>query len=187
MNRYLIGLLLLAILPYSQQTSAQQLAGLATKKVLVYSTIKGAGKPMEQSVSLTFKSLKQPLETQTLVFVDPQRTFQTFIGIGGAITDASAEVFARLPKTTQQELLTAYYDKTKGIGYQIVRTNINSCDFSSDTYTYVAENDKALKTFNIAHDRQYKIPLIKQATATAGGKVNLFVSPWSPPVDEIKS
>ena len=62
----------------------------------------------------------------------------------------------------------------------MVRTNINSCDFSSDTYTYVADGDKDLKTFNIDHDRKFKIPLIKQAQAIAG-KVTFFVSPWSPP------
>jgi glucosylceramidase len=36
-------------------------------------------------------------------------------GIGGAITDASATVFAKLTKENQQEFLDAYYDKEKGI------------------------------------------------------------------------
>ena len=40
---------------------------------------------------------------------------------------------------------------------------MNSCDFSSDSYTYVQENDKELKTFNIQHDEKYKIPMIKWA------------------------
>jgi glucosylceramidase len=176
------NILLTALLFVNFAIFAQQKpVNYAKKTVTVYSTVKGTDKPISQTEVLNFKTLKQPLETQTLVFVDPSKTFQTFIGVGGAITDASAEVFAKMPKAAQQELLTAYYDKTKGIGYTIARTNINSCDFSSDTYTYVADNDKALKTFNIAHDRQFKIPLIKQATATAGGKINLFVSPWSPP------
>jgi glucosylceramidase len=35
-----------------------------------------------------------------------------------------------------------------------------------------------LKTFNIDHDRQYRIPLIKQATVA--GKLTMY-SPWSPP------
>ncbi|TCC94338.1 glycosyl hydrolase [Pedobacter frigiditerrae] len=171
------ALLLTNAIAFAQQKSVSY----ATKKVTVFSTVKGSDKPMSQTEVLTFKTLKQPMETQTLVFVDPNRKFQTFIGVGGAITDASAEVFAKMPKAAQQELLTAYYDRTKGIGYTIARTNINSCDFSSDTYTYVTDNDKTLKTFNIDHDRKFKIPLIKQATATAGGKINLFVSPWSPP------
>jgi glucosylceramidase len=167
---------------FSVNSFAQQKLplSLASKKVTVYSTVKGANKPLDATGVLTFTTLSQPKETQTLVFIDPNKTFQTFIGIGGAITDASAEVFAKLPKTTQKELLTAYYDNDRGIGYTLARTNINSCDFSSDMYTYVAENDKTLGTFNIDHDRKFKIPLIKQAKSTAGA-FNLYVSPWSPP------
>ena len=69
----------------------------------------------------------------------------------------------------------------KGIGYTLARTNIHSCDFSSGSYTYVAEGDRELKSFNVDHDKQFRIPFIKQAMAAAGGKLNLFASPWSPP------
>ena len=136
---------------------------------------------MSKTDNLQFTDLKQPLETQYCIFVSPNKTFQTFLGIGGAITDASAEVFAKLPADKQQEFLNAYYDKEKGIGYSLIRTNMNSCDFSSDSYTYVEEGDKELKTFNIDHDRNFKIPLIKKALAMAGAKTKLYVSPWSPP------
>src|SRR5690606_6317646 len=73
------------------------------------------------------------------------------------------------------------FSKTEGIGYTLARTHINSCDFSSFSYTYVKDNDKDLKTFNIAQDEKYRIPLIKAATAMAGGNLPLYVSPWSPP------
>jgi glucosylceramidase len=33
----------------------------------------------------------------------------------------------------------------------------------------------------VAHDRKFRIPLIKRAMAAAGGKLTLFASPWSPP------
>jgi glucosylceramidase len=45
--------------------------------------------------SLQFADFGQPKETQVCVFVDPTKTFQTLLGIGGAITDASAETFAK--------------------------------------------------------------------------------------------
>jgi glucosylceramidase len=103
------------------------------------------------------------------------------LGIGGALTDASAETFAKIPRDKQQEFLQAYYDPKKGIGYTLARTNIHSCDFSSGSYTYVTDGDRDLKSFNVAHDRQFRIPFIKQAIAAAGGKLTLFASPWSPP------
>ena len=103
------------------------------------------------------------------------------MGIGAALTDASAETYAKLPLNKQQEFMEAHFDKKRGIGYTVARTNINSCDFSSDNYTYVKDGDKDLNSFNIEHDRKYKIPFIKQAMAAAGGKLTLFASPWSPP------
>lgn len=151
------------------------------KTVLVYTSADSTNLRITNTDNLKFVVLKQPLETQTCVFVDLDKTFQTFLGIGGAITDASAEVFAKLPKEKQQELLNAYYSKDKGIGYSLIRTTIHSSDFSSESYTYIAEGDKELKTFSIDHDKQFKIPLIKKAIETAGANVSLYASPWSPP------
>src|SRR5258706_9784824 len=151
------------------------------KMVTVYTTADSTDYRLAVTDTVAFKDMKQPLETQICVFVEPDKTFQTYLGIGAALTDASAETFYKLPKDKQQELLRAYFDKEKGIGYTLARTNINSCDFSSDTYAYVADGDKELKSFNIDHDKKYKIPFIREAMAAAGGKISLFASPWSPP------
>src|SRR6478752_7276020 len=174
--------LLSAFLFFSSQLIAQaNKTAVKEKAVTVYTTAKNSDLRISPNGTLQFKEFRQPLETQPCIFVDPSHTYQTFIGIGGALTDASAETFAKLPPATQNELLQAYYDPKKGIGYTIARTNINSCDFSSDTYTYVADNDKDLHSFNISHDLRYKIPLIKKAMSASGNKMLMFVSPWSPP------
>ncbi|MGB8190388.1 MAG: glycoside hydrolase family 30 protein, partial [Chitinophagaceae bacterium] len=157
------------------------IAAQAQRKATVYTTAHKTDMRFAKAAELSFSELKQPFESEPCVFVDASRTFQTMLGFGGAITDASAETFAKLPADMQQELLKAYYDKDKGIAYAILRTNMNSCDFSSGSYTYVADNDKELKTFNLAKDEQFKIPMIKQAFAAANGKLSLYVSPWSPP------
>ncbi|MBN9295831.1 MAG: glycoside hydrolase family 30 protein [Filimonas sp.] len=151
------------------------------KTVTVYTSADKTNLLLSENGKLSFSEFKQPLETEPTIFIDPKSSFQTFIGIGGAITDAAAETFGALPKAQQQEFLSAYYDLNKGIGYSLARTTIHSSDFSSGSYTYVQDNDKELKTFNVAHDEQYRIPLIKQAITSAGGKLTLFVSPWSPP------
>ncbi|MBA4153093.1 glycoside hydrolase family 30 protein [Flavobacterium sp.] len=150
------------------------------QSVTVYTTAPDSNLKLTKTDVLTFKVYKQPLETQLCVFVHPNKTNQTFLGIGGAITDASAEVFAKLPLTKQNEFLDAYFDKEKGIGYTLIRTNIHSCDFSSGSYTYVEEGDKELKTFSIEHDLKFKIPLIKKAMEKAG-EATFYASPWSPP------
>ncbi|MGZ3756373.1 MAG: glycoside hydrolase family 30 protein [Mucilaginibacter sp.] len=151
------------------------------KQVTVYTTAEHTNYRITKTEVLQFKEHNQPLETEACVFVDPAKSFQTVLGIGGALTDASAETFYKLPKPKQQEILNAYYNKQTGIGYSLARTHIQSCDFSSDSYTYVADNDVALKSFSVDHDKKYKIPLIKEAIAAAGGKLTMFATPWSPP------
>ncbi len=121
-------------------------------------------------------------EKQQYIFVDPAKTFQKIIGIGGALTDASAETFYKLPEDKRQEILQAYYDPQNGIGYTLGRTHINSCDFSSESYTYVTNGDSQLATFDISHDLKYRIPFIKGVLAAVGQEhFTLFASPWSPP------
>lgn len=127
-----------------------------------------------------FSGATSVAENKVFIFLDDAHTFQTLTGIGGAITDASAEVFYRLTPELQEELLTAYYDSVEGIGYSLARTNIQSCDFSSGSYTYVEDMDKNLKSFSVKHDEQYRIPFIKKVMARAG-KIPLYASPWSPP------
>lgn len=181
-NAFLLVCFLIALASCTPNKSAIKSVtfSAANKLVTVYSSADSTNLRLTKTDSLLFSDLEQALENQIYVFVNPDKTFQTFLGIGGAITDASAEVFAKLPQNKQDELIKAYYSKVDGIGYTLARTNIHSCDFSSDSYTYVAEGDKDLKSFNIEHDKKFRIPLIKKAIETAGD-LTLFASPWSPP------
>jgi glucosylceramidase len=168
---------------FAQQKSKSKNQSFSSigKTVTVYTTAESTNLRLTKTDNLTFSELIQPTETQICVFVNPDKTFQSFLGIGGAVTDASAEVFAKLSSDKKQEFLNAYYSQDKGIGYSLMRTTIHSSDFASGSYTYVKEGDTELKTFSVEHDRDFKIPLIKKATETAGGKITLYASPWSPP------
>jgi len=172
------AILLTANLANAQNTTPYS---VKNRTVKVYVTAKNTNDRITQTETLHFTDKPQPVETEVAVFVDPSKTFQTMLGIGAALTDASAETFYKLPKDKQKEFMTAYFDKDKGIGYTLARTNIQSCDFSSESYSYVKDNDKALKTFDVSHDKKYRIPFIKEAMAAAGGKLTLFATPWSPP------
>jgi len=179
----LLVMLIIAATTVQSQTKAKVLVKQSVEKnkaVKVYTTDSLTNR-LALTGNLKFTDFQQPLETDICIFVDPTKKFQTLLGIGGALTDASAETYAKLPKNKQEEVLRAYYDKDKGIGYSFARTNMNSCDFSSDSYTYVADNDKALNSFSLQHDLKYRIPFIKDVLKAAGGKLNMFISPWSPP------
>lgn len=158
---------------------AEEQSGAVVK---VYVTAKGTGQKLARVGDLSFVDMPQPGEKQETIFVDASKTYQTVLGVGGALTDASAETFYKLPKEKQQEILRAYFDPEKGIGYSLGRTHIHSCDFSSESYTYVKNGDTELKTFDISHDLKYRVPFIKEILATAGSdNFTIFASPWSPP------
>jgi len=150
------------------------------KKARVITTAKDTKLRLSNTGEVLFQKSKQALETENSIFVNPNNTFQSFIGIGGAITDAAAEVFTKLSKEKQEELLNAYYSK-EGIDYSLMRTSIHSCDFSKGNFTYIEEGDKELKTFSIDVDKEYRLPMIKRAIEKAGGSILFYASPWSPP------
>jgi len=164
-NFMLIGLMLPGLLACGQQTPAatDQTPELDSKfksstEVLVYTTAKDTDKRLSLTDTLTFEPGVQPFESEVSVFVNPNKRYQKVLGFGGAITDASSEVFAQLPADKQEEFLKAYFDKEEGIGYTLVRTSIHSSDFGSGSHTYIDEGDKSLSTFNIAKDREFRIP-----------------------------
>lgn len=157
------------------------ITGFEGRPVDVIVTAKDTMLQLSFEKQVLFAPFGQPLETEPAIFVDPSKTFQTFIGIGGALTDAAAETFAKLPRDKQVAFIESCFSKTRGIGYSFARTTIHSSDFSSESYTYVQENDASLGSFRVDHDTLYRIPFIKEAIAMAGGTLPVFASPWSPP------
>ena len=183
----LIGLLLSSCKPKKPETTNIQIEkeanslNLAAMKSHVYTTAHSTNLKLTITDSVEFRAFKQPLEVDASIVVDPSNEFQTFLGIGGALTDAAAETFYKLSEANQNKFLEAYYNQEKGIGYSLGRTIIHSCDFSTESYTYVEEGDSELKTFNIEHDKKHRLPFTKRAIDAAGGKLTMYASPWSPP------
>ncbi len=150
-------------------------------KADIYLTAEKTSDRISKKESLFFFKLEQPGEQKSTIILDRNKTFQTIVGFGGALTDASAETFYKLPKEKQEEILTSLFDKEKGDGFSLCRTSIHSCDFSSESYTYTEADDKNLEHFSIEHDLKYRIPFIKAAFKETGNDLKLFASPWSPP------
>src|SRR5208282_1394441 len=182
MKQTIIAIILASSLTLFMITASQAASGFSGTHAEVYVTAKDTGQRLAKAGEAELVDHLPATEKEEYIYVDPSKTFQTVLGIGGALTDAAAETFYKLPEDKRQEILTAYFDPQKGIGYSLGRTHINSCDFSSESYTYVTNNDVTLASFNIRHDLDYRIPFIKEVLATAGmDNFTLFASPWSPP------
>ncbi|WP_395078057.1 glycoside hydrolase family 30 beta sandwich domain-containing protein [Flavobacterium sp.] len=182
-NNLHLYFLLFSLVAFGQLQKRNEFFNLSTvgKKIMVYTSADSTKLRITPTKNLYFLTAMQPLETEISIFVNPEKSFQTFMGIGGAITDASAEVFSKMSANQQKEFINAYYSQEKGIGYSLLRTTIHSSDFSTNSYTYVKDNDKDLNTFDISHDKQFRIPIIKQAIKATAGKLTIYASPWSPP------
>lgn len=186
--KFIVVAVLLVSCEDSKVNDAQKVPGSLTtavnqyrnKALQVYTTAKDTELRLTKTNTLRFKEKVQPLETEIAVFVNPKKTFQEYLGIGGAITDASSEVFATLNEVQQNKLLHALYGK-EGIGYNIIRTSIHSSDFGLGSHTYIEEGDAELVTFSIEKDLEKRIPFIKRAIGLIKEDLVFYASPWSPP------
>src|SRR2546426_4919983 len=117
MTRSLVLLLLLA------RSAASQ------TRAIVYTTAESTSLRLAPTDTLTFKPSEPTSEAKVYVFVDPRKTFQPFLGIGGALTDAAAETLAQLPPVRQEEMLQADYNPHPGGGDTPATTNNPTRDF----------------------------------------------------------
>lgn len=112
--------------------------------------------------------------------IDPLQTYQTWMGFGGAITEAAAHTLEQLPEDKKDSILNAYYDQNEGLGYTLGRMHIASCDFSLENYDYIDENDETLESFSLDREEKWVLPTLRRAQEIAGQYLTLVASPWSP-------
>ncbi len=117
--------------------------------------------------------------------VDDSRIFQTMIGFGAAMTDASAYLIQQKMSAQDREvLLQDLFGPTGGIGLSFVRVPMGASDFSLRHYSYDdmpgTTTDSALEHFSIDADRAEKLPLLRRALAI-NPHLKVMASPWSVP------
>ncbi len=115
-----------------------------------------------------------------LVVVFPEETKGTIRGFGGAFTEAAVHTYMGLPEDKRKSLITDLFGND-GLRYNLGRIHMNSCDFALGNYTYVKDGDESLDSFDISHDEEEIIPMIKAATKELGRQPVLMMAPWSPP------
>ena len=142
---------------------------------------------LKQYITSKYDGLKhsltssKPSKIDLTMKVDPSKKYQEIIGFGGAFTESACYTLSQMSQAKREEVLKAYFDQEDGLAYNIGRVHIHSCDFSLENYTYVDENDKDLKTFDLSREFKWVIPTIKRAEEIRGSKISLLASPWSPP------
>ncbi|GAB6108346.1 glycoside hydrolase family 30 protein [Fusibacter bizertensis] len=120
-------------------------------------------------------------QENNIINLYPQVTYQRIGEFGGAITEAVGVTLKKMPPAVQEEIIQAYFAPS-GLGYNMVRTHLDSCDFSLSNYSAITiPGDDTFKTFSLERDETYIIPYIKMAYTAAKSALPIMISPWSPP------
>lgn len=119
------------------------------------------------------------------VTVDPTRRFQTMLGFGAAVTDASAIVLARMAADKRAVLLRELFGHGPAqLRFGFTRLTIGASDFSPTHYSLddppAGASDPTLRYFSIAPNRSALLPVVKEARAI-NPELVVMASPWSPP------
>jgi glucosylceramidase len=130
--------------------------------------------------SLNWRSAAGAPRKSEAITLDPGKTSQKYLGIGGAFTDAACYMFNQLSVSAREQLFHEMFDPSE-MGLSVGRICIGSSDYSTKVYSYdEGEPDPELKRFSIEHDRTYILPILRQARR-ANPNLFLLASPWSPP------
>ena len=104
----------------------------------------------------------------------------SLLGFGAAFTDAACYLFNQLAGPAREQLFHEMFHPSE-MGLNVCRTCMGASDYSTQAYSYdEGDPDPELKRFSIAHDREYILPMLRQARQM-NPDLFLFSSPWSPP------
>lgn len=182
MKNYKITLIILLILNSGSLAMSNKNGNLKNenKVITVYLTAKDTNDRLDLQEPIEFQNTLEP--SKATVLIDDSKTYQTIEGFGGSFTEAAAYALSQVDPKLRTEAINAYFNQETGLGYNLCRTHINSCDFSLGNYAYSeVEGDTELECFDISRDKKLLIPLIKDAMAVAGSEIKIVSSPWSPP------
>ncbi|MDD3219350.1 MAG: glycoside hydrolase family 30 beta sandwich domain-containing protein [Lachnospiraceae bacterium] len=116
-----------------------------------------------------------------LINLYPHMQYQAMEGFGGAITDSAGYVYSLMNKEQKTKMIEQYFGR-ENMKYRFVRIPIDSCDFSLEHYEACSEEtDDTFAEFSFERVERYIIPLLDAAEAEYGAKLDIMLSPWSPP------
>ena len=118
---------------------------------------------------------------EQLINLYPQVIYQQMDGFGGAITDSAAYIYSLMNPEQKKQMLDEYFGQGT-MKYRFVRIPIDSCDFSLSHYEADGdEADASFESFSFARVEKYILPMLADAEAAYGGRLEIMLSPWSPP------
>ncbi len=139
-------------------------------------TSNGEGVFLERD-AIDFTSGEGPLGPAITIGEQPG---QPMLGFGAALTDAACWMLNQLREDRRDALLREVF-APDGMNYSLARVCVGASDYARVPYCHDdVPGDVELKHFSLDYDRQYILPLLRQARAI-NPDLFLYSSPWSPP------
>jgi glucosylceramidase len=115
------------------------------------------------------------------IVLDAKATKQEILGFGAAMTDASCYMLSLLNEADRKAVMHDLFAPQE-MALNVCRTCIGSSDYSRTMYSFdeSPEPDPEMKKFSIDHDKEYILPMLREARKE-NPELFLFSSPWSPP------
>lgn len=154
---------------------------MKVKQITTYHA-KGKAYIYEKEFPMKQEAQEETMTESNVVNLYPEFTFQTIEGFGCAMTESSAYLLSQMKEEIRNQALAEYFGKA-GNHIRFIRVPIDSCDYSLEEYQAVKNplEDPELRTFSIARDQKYIIPMLKKALEISREPISVLLSPWSPP------
>lgn len=126
-----------------------------------------------------------PPDGATTIAVWPDSSYQSMVGFGASLTDASTYLIQqKLSPAAREALLRELFGRDHGIGLSFTRLDMGASDFSRTHYSYAdvpaGQADPALASFTLAPDSAETIPVVQRALAI-NPQLTVMATPWSAP------
>lgn len=147
----------------------------AAQKFTHYTTTEG-NEWQQSKTSLSSKAAANPVLTIT-----GNEQGQVFKAWGTCFNELDLDALELLKPDEQEEVMRRIFSPDGDLHFTRGRLTMNANDYSRAWYSCdTVAGDFQLKYFNIEHDKQYVIRLIKKAQKYQP-QMTFWVSPWSPP------
>ncbi|WP_066147926.1 glycoside hydrolase family 3 N-terminal domain-containing protein [Neobacillus novalis] len=118
--------------------------------------------------------------------IDPTQKFQSIMGIGSSVDEATIYNMSKMSEEKRYELLKQLIDPVEGVGMSMMRLTMGTSDFTArEFYSYddmpAGKTDEKLEHFSIEKDRQFHIIDTVKQMKEINPAIKFFASPWSPP------
>lgn len=150
--------------------------GAVAQRVVRYTTTEGA----EWQQGKTYLTSKP--EGPTVVAIDGDEQGVTFRAWGTTFNELDWDAFNLLTRDEQDEVMHNLFSPAGDLHFTHGRVSMNANDYARSWYSCDdVVGDLGLKYFNIERDKRNIIPLARAAQKYCP-QLQLFMSPWSPPV-----